>query len=249
MNLALQRNFEIPMRALIRSILFLSILLLPFTTIAHGYWFEIEGSHKLNEPVTVKLYFGDFPAGIRSSGQALDKVKDITVSVAAPGAEKQQIVMKQTPDYWEGSFTPKTEGTYEITGINDIREVQDWTKHELGIVRPIQYMKVNYAVGDARTQQASANFIDMAITEVKSNNYTLHITKGGKLLAKQKILLSSFGGKEYTVETNAKGDANIELENAALYVFSIDWIDKTQGTFKDKKYETVRHRLDVSLYK
>lgn len=237
------------MRPAIKFFFSVCMILLPFLANAHGYWFETEGSHKANEPVTIKLYFGDFPAGIRSNGQALDKVKDIKVYVTTPGGDKQQVAMKQTPDYWEGSYTPQADGTYEITGINDVRDVQDWTKHNLGIVRPIQYMEVLYTVGNVATKPAATQFIDLAISETSANNYTLHVTKKGKPIASQKILLSSFGGEEHTVETDARGNATVALENPALYVFSIDWIDTKSGKFNGKKYETVRHRLDVSMYK
>jgi len=124
----------------------IAVLCLPFGVWAHGYWIETEGTHKPGAAVVVKLYFGDYVAGERLSGKTLDKMKDIKVFVTTPKGDRQQVEMKQGEHYWEGVFLPQGDGAYLLTGINDVREVQDWTKHNLGIVRPIQYLQAVYTV-------------------------------------------------------------------------------------------------------
>ncbi len=232
-----------------RILTIICIALLPFTAIAHGYWLETEGPHKAKKETTVKLYFGDYTAGEKVSGKSLDKMKDIKMSVITPAGEKQSIEMKQQEAYWEGTFTPQTDGTYEITGINDEREVQDWTKHHLGIVRPIQYLKTQYQVGKKATPAQAPLFLDVAIAQTSAKNYEVSIRKNGAPLEAQEVLLAAYGQKERVFNTDVNGKVVFNIDNPAWYVLSTEWIDKTPGEFKQKAYKTVRHRLDVSLGK
>lgn len=237
------------MRSLARLFTTIAIVLLPFMSNAHGYWIETEGNHKANEIVTVKMYYGDYPAGEKLSGKSLDRMKDIKVFVTNKNGGKQEIAMKQTNNYWEGTFTPSADGVYEITGVNDVREVQDWTKHNLGITRPVQYLKAVYMVGAGKAGKDEPLFLDIKIKSTKDGNYEAVITKDSKPLAAQKVIMSAYGAEELELTTDKKGKTAFRLVNPGLYIISIDWIDNTPGEFKGKKYETVRHRLDYSVYK
>lgn len=222
-------------------------LLLPFITTAHGYWIELQGTHKINEPVTIQLYYGEYSLGERMSGKYLDKMKDIKVYVQLADGKKTQITMQQTDSFWAGSFTPTSNGTYVITGINDVRDVQDWTKHNLGITRPVQYLKAYYTV-QKHKQNKSQLPLDLSVKNRSKGKFELTVLKNGEPIPEQKLLIASSddGAEEYTTDT--KGKLVVTLKNIGLYIISIDWIDQTPGSFNDKQYETVRHRLDYSLY-
>jgi hypothetical protein len=88
----------------------------------------------------------------------------------------------------------------------------------------------------------------MNISKTAANNYEVAVTKNGKKLAEQSINIASYGGGEKAVTTDKKGKATVTLEKPGVHVLSVEWIDKTPGEFKGKKYETVRHILDYSLY-
>ena len=214
--------------------------------LAHGYWLELEGSHKVDKSFTIKMYYGDYPVGERLSGKTLNKMKDIKVLVITPAGEKQSVAMTQRKDYWEGQFIPTTKGSYVIVGINEEREVQDWTKHHLGITRPVQYLKYRYDVG-TQTGLSSGLFLDATLTKLSRKKYEVLLTKDGKPLPRQKLVVAEFDNGEEHYQTDKQGRVNILLENPGLYIFSVDWIDTRPGNFKGKDYETVRHRLDVSF--
>ncbi len=224
------------------------IFMLPLTGWAHGYWIETEGTHKAKKQVTVKMFYGEYAAGERTSGTPLDKMKDITVFVTDTKGVKKQIEMKQGKDYWEGTFVPETDGVYEITGINDVRDVQDWTQHKLGVVRPIQYLKAFYQVGKKAASAGAPLFLDIVTKKISADSFEIGIVKDGAALASQDVTVASFGGEEQILTTDANGKAVVKLAKPALYILSVDWIDKTPGQFREKAYETVRHRLDYSLY-
>ncbi len=236
------------MNILSKLIIATALLLAPTTLMAHGYWIELEGNHKVNEPVTVKLVFGDYPAGERLTGKFLDKMKDINVYVQYGNNKREQIEMEQTNDCWIGTFTPSTSATYEVTGINDTRDVQDWTKHHLGVVRPIQYLKAYYQVGKSANEGGTNFLLDASIKKLANGKYEITVLKNGHPLPQQKIVISGYGNYNQEPTTSNDGRATIKLKKKGLHVMSIDWIDKTPGTYKNKKYETIRHRLDYSLY-
>lgn len=223
-----------------------ALSILSFQLSAHGYWIELEGNKKAGKQVSVKMYFGDYPVGERLSGKTLDKMKDINVYVITPDGEKQPIAMTQTNDCWQGSFTPATKGTYEVIGMNNEREVQDWTKHHLGITRPIQYLKVVYDAGKP-SEKKSSLYIDAQTKKAGKNNFEITLLKEGKAMAGQKFVIAEFDKGDTELTTNDEGKATFKAAAAGLYILSVDWIDATPGSFKGKNYETVRHRLDVSV--
>lgn len=202
----------------------------------------------MKEPVTIRLFFGEYNLGERLSGSTLDKMKDIKVFVRIPGGQQQPVAMQQLAGYWEGTFTPTAEGSYEISGINDEREVQDWNKHGLGIVRPVQYLKTVYQVGASVTPCSSSSLLDLVVNKTNPNTYTLQSFKNNTAFASAKILVMHPDGKETELSTDKDGRVIFIPGQAGLYLVSLEWIDTTPGQFKGKSYETVRHRLDFSLY-
>ncbi|RYD75376.1 MAG: hypothetical protein EOP53_16575 [Sphingobacteriales bacterium] len=213
---------------------------------AHTYWIQTEGSHKINELVQVKIYFGEYVTGEIMKGKALDKVKDIKLLVRFEGLEDMLLTMIQDSACWKGSFTPAQAGSYEIIGINDTREVQDWHKHGFGIVRPVQYLKTIYQVGAVATPQSNKAFLDI-VTQKKEDFYTLLVYKNRQPAAKTKFFISQPDGEEVPVETNEKGMVEYKPTSKGLYIIGIEWVDKTPGIFSGKEYTSIRYRLDASF--
>ncbi len=233
------------MQKLIAALL---IICLPVLTQAHSYWIETSGSHKPGDPVTVKLYFGEYASREIMTGKALDKMKDISMFFQVNGGRKISLTMVQADSSWIGNFTPSAEGSYEITGINDVREVQDWTKHDLGIVRPVQYLKHIYQVGAGQTPQSANAFLDLQFQKTGDGNYTITVFKNGVLQPATRVIFTRPDGEDTILETDAGGKLSYKASEAGLYMVIVEWIDKAPGQFKGKHYTTVRHRLDFSFY-
>lgn len=236
------------MRKIVR---YLSIMLLlsPLSVFAHGYWIELEGNHQAKQPLTVKLIFGEYHLAEKLSGNKLDRMKDIRVTIILPDGKQQSIEMKQLPECWQGTFIPETDGIYTILGINDEREVQDWTQHGLGIVRPIQYLKAVYEVGKPSGNNfVTAHLFDINIKKTGTGNYELYLSKDKKPVDTCYVTIVNPAGEEEEVKTDANGKATFSTKTDGLYLVGVEWIDKTPGSFKGKEYKTVRHKLDYSLY-
>ncbi|HEX2627770.1 MAG TPA: DUF4198 domain-containing protein [Chitinophagaceae bacterium] len=230
---------------------YLSIILVlsPLNVLAHGYWIELEGNHQVKQTCTIKLIFGEYHLAEKLSGNKLDRMKDIRVTVVLPNGKQQTIAMKQLPECWQGTFIPETDGIYAVLGINDEREVQDWTQHGLGIVRPIQYLKAVYEVGKtAKNNSVIGHLFDIDITKNNTGNYELYLSKDKKPVDTCYIAIVNPAGEEEEAKTDVNGKATFTTKADGLYLISIEWIDKTPGSFKGKEYKTIRHRIDYSLY-
>lgn len=223
------------------------ILLFSINAKAHTYWVTTEGSHRVNEWVKIKIYFGEYVTGELLSGKALDKIKDIKILVRISGEADNFIEMVQDTGFWEGSFVPHKEGSYEIIGLNNTREVQDWTKHGFGIVRPVQYLKHVYQVGNLATQQSSSAFFDITLNQLNDSIYSGKIFKNNSVAAHCKFFISTPNGDETAYETDQHGNYTFTATKPGLYLIGIDWIDNTKAVFKGKPYNSTRHRMDASI--
>ncbi|MDZ7933551.1 MAG: DUF4198 domain-containing protein [Emticicia sp.] len=224
------------------------LIFLPFLSIAHGYWLETKGSGKVGEPVKVLLYYGEYASEIREKGNKLDKMADILVSVIDPKGEKMAIKMTQTETHWEGDFTPTEEGNYQIIGVNDTREVQDWHKHKLGITRPVQFVRTNYLAGNAEfSSSKSTQFLDL-IANKQGEFIAFTAFKDNVPLTKTSIKIINPHSWEKTKISNERGKITFLPTVKGMYLVEVEWIDKTPGVFKGKPYETIRYKSETSVF-
>ncbi|MBD2699111.1 DUF4198 domain-containing protein [Spirosoma sp. BT702] len=225
--------------------LFTLLFLAPCLAQAHGYWIELKGSGKVNEPVQVQLFFGEYSHGLREKGATLGKMSDISVFVRDADGNQTPVVMTQTDTHWQGEFTPKKDGYYQILGLNDKRDVQDWTKRGFGIVRPVQYLRADYVVGNTE-RSATAQVLDV-VANPQENTVGLRVFKDKKAYANTSVRIVNPDGWERVCDTNEQGRASFVPNKKGLYVVELEWIDKTPGTFNNKPYDTIRHRCDVTF--
>jgi uncharacterized GH25 family protein len=222
-------------------------ILLPFLSMAHGYWLETKGSGKVNEPVKIMLFYGEYSSEIRERGSKLDKMVEILVSVLDVDGNKSAIKMTQTDTNWEGFYTPTKEGNYQILGINDTREVQDFTKHNLGITRPIQFVRTNYLVGNTPLAMSkNPQFLDI-IPSIQGEFIALTAYKDNLPLNKMKVTITNPQSWTKTKTTNEKGRVTFLPTGKGMYLVEIEWIDKTTGTFKGKDYDSIRYKSETTI--
>ncbi|PLK43714.1 DUF4198 domain-containing protein [Emticicia sp. TH156] len=224
----------------------LAFILMPYVLQAHGYWLEVKGSGKPGEPARIQIYYGEYVNQGRMKGKSLDKMNEIKLFVIDEAGNRQDIPIKQTETHWEGTFTPATEGNYQILGINETREVQDWHKHNLGIVRPMQYLRTNYKVGKGAVQAKSVNYFDIVATE-SDNGINLTAFKNNVPADKAKLTIISPDGWEKVKITTEKGRASFVPNTKGVYLIEAEWIDKTPGTYQDKPYESVRYHTETTI--
>ena len=179
-------------------------------------------------------------------GKSLDKMNEIKLFVIDEAGNRIDVPTVQTETHWEGTFTPKTEGNYQIMGVNETREVQDWVKHNLGIVRPMQYLRTNYAVGNATAATKPNNYLDIIATE-SDNGINLNAFKNNVPADKAKLTIISPDGWEKVKMTSERGRTSFVPNAKGVYLIEAEWIDKTPGTYKDKPYESIRYHSETTI--
>jgi hypothetical protein len=224
----------------------LALLLLPFLSEAHGYWLEVKGSGKVGEPAKIQIFYGEYLNQGRMKGKSLDKMNEIKLFVIDEAGNRIDVPTVQTETHWEGTFTPKAEGNYQVMGINETREVQDWVKHNLGIVRPMQYLRTNFIVGKATAAAKPNNYFDIIATESDSG-INLNAFKNSIPADKAKLTIISPDGWEKVKVTSEKGRASFIPNTKGIYLIEAEWIDKTPGVFKDKPYESIRYHSETTI--
>lgn len=223
-----------------------ALMLMPFLTEAHGYWLEVKGSGKVGEPAKIQIFYGEYVNKGRMKGKFLDKMNEIKIFVIDGAGNRTDVPTVQTETHWEGVFTPKAEGNYQIMGVNETREVQDWAKHNLGVVRPMQYLRTNYAVGKVNAAASPGNYFDIIASE-SDNGINLSAFKNNIPADKAKLTVISPDGWEKVKITSERGRASFVPVSKGIYLIEAEWIDKTPGTYKDKPYESIRYHADTTI--
>ena len=224
----------------------LALMLMPFFSMAHGYWLEVKGSGKVGEAAKIQIYYGEYVNQGRMKGKSLDKMNEIKLFVIDEAGNRTEVPTVQTETHWEGTFTPKAEGNYQVLGINETREVQDWHKHNLGIVRPMQYLRTNYKVGSGAIMAKAVNHFDIVATEA-DNGINLIAFKNNAPADKAKLTIISPDGWEKVKITTERGRTSFVPNTKGVYLIEAEWIDKTPGTYKDKPYESVRYHTETTI--
>lgn len=224
----------------------LALMLMPFLTMAHGYWLEVKGSGKVGEAAKIQIFYGEYNNQGRMKGKSLDKMNEIKLFVLDEAGNRIDVPTVQTETHWEGTFTPKTEGNYQILGINETREVQDWAKHNLGVVRPMQYLRTNYAVGKTTAANKPSNYFDLIAAET-DNGINVTAFKNNAPADKAKVTVISPDGWEKVKVTSERGRTSFVPNTKGIYLIEAEWIDKTPGTYKDKPYESIRYHTETTI--
>lgn len=243
-------------------------LLITLLAVAHHYWLEIPASGKVGEETAIQLFFGEYGHGIREKADKhLETMRLFKVSVISDKNEIISLDANKVADCcFSAQFKPAKAGFYQILAVNDTREVQDWSKHGLGIVRPIEYMRTSYVAFDKKyegAQQLSLSpktYIDIVPRYPKNEKglYTntfdtgekvvLTAFKEGKPWAKTPVSITNPKGWKKMVYTEADGQITFMPDGKGTYLVELDFRDATPGNYKGAAYEKVRHKFCLTLH-
>lgn len=220
---------------------------LPFISQASAYWMDVKGSGKLNQPVSIKIYYGNIEeSGIRKplAGTELMLTGEFRISIVDGKGERKSIPIALKGDCWEGTFTPRQKGVYQILGINDTHPVVDRSKTGGKNVLPIDYLCAAYHVEDTGGVLKPVQFLDIIIARknklvlVKAFNNGVKAPDGTKI----RVFNPENWEKELSIDEN--GEAVFLPTMKGLYIIREDWTDPTPGTYKGISYTSIRHRCN-----
>jgi len=229
-----------------QTIATLLLITLPMLAFAHGYWLELSGNGKPGTEVTVKIFFGEYENNLREKGASLGGMKDFRAYYLDASGGQQPLTLTQTETCWEGKFTPAKLGRYQVVATNDTRDVQDWTKYGMGVVRPIEYLRADYMAGNA--PDVTAPLTDLDVMARQSDGQLLLTAFTKKVpVAKTKLTVLNPQGWEKTLTTGPDGTARFTPSGPGLYIVEAEQVDKIPGQYRDKAYAAVRSKYALTI--
>ncbi len=237
------------------KIFFLSFSLFGLSEIAaaHYIWIEAPFQWKEGKADTIKLFYGEYAEGGREqAGKRLEEMNGLAAWVVTPAGVKRPLVLKKMKNHFSAIYIPKSEGQYEIVLSNVEREIVDWTKYDVGIVRPTHYAHQTFFVGNKTTTGANDLDLQFKIMPVKlHSSYAVNqpiqlklIFDNKDLKGKIMVYAPNTWMKEVEIE---KGLYTFTPLEEGRYIIESIYKEKIPGIFKEKEYEAIRHRTVVTI--
>lgn len=227
-----------------------ALLSFPFLSHASGYWLDIKGSGKVNEPVKIQVCYGvvdDLSIRHREKGTELALVGDFKISIIDSKGERVNVTIYPKADCWEATYIPHEKGVYQILGMNSIHPVVDRSKTGGKNILPIDYLCTAYNVEDQSAVVKPVQFLDI-ITRQEGKLLVIKVFNNNSFAntsTKLRVFNPENWEKELSVDEH--GEAVFMPTMKGLYVIRQDWVDPTPGTYKGVSYTSIRHRCNYCL--
>nr|WP_293834308.1 DUF4198 domain-containing protein [uncultured Arsenicibacter sp.] len=166
-----------------------------------------------------------------------------------PDGTTEPLTLSPADNCYQAQFIPRRAGTYQALLVNDTRAVQDWTKHNLGIVRPREYLRAICQIGGGMLSAKPVFYLDITPQSkpVAGKAATVLITKDGAAYANAPVKLTMPDGKQSKLTADANGLLTLTSTGAGQYVLDVDFMDKTPGKYQDKDYQAIRNKMALTL--
>lgn len=215
--------------ALLASVLF------SLPAAAHYLWIEVE------KPGEVRVNYGEFnEAVIEKAGARLDERDGIEGWAPGPDSAKTPLVFEKKPDH----FATRLPAGAAWVVAQDLKGiVMDWTKHGIGVVKPMFYARA--ATGSS--QEAAPPVLALDIVPVAGEALTYQVFFQGKPLAGAKgfTYAPNLWMREFATDEN--GRFTITTPWTGRYVLELIHLEKSPGEFQGVAYEALRHRATFSF--
>lgn len=206
---------------------------------AHYLWVETVEQKDKNNTVRLDVYYGEFEESLReTAGGRLDEVTTIEANPHAKFDKKE--------DHFETFIPLNLLPDSAIVQIQELdRPVKDWTKYDIGVVKPNYYVSAYYPV-------SRKNTLELKVPEHKMTLGIYPISLGkeivvkvffkGEVLPGAKVNVHAPNGWSKEFKTDPSGMARFSLPWTGQYVLEVIHAEKTPGQFKGATYEAIRHR-------
>ncbi|MFO0705963.1 MAG: DUF4198 domain-containing protein [Nitrospira sp.] len=233
---------------------------------AHFMWIETSGPAAPGKEYPLTVYFGEYAEFLREeAGGRLDTLDGVVLRVMDPQRKQHDIPLTKEQNRFAGLLPSCLPGRYAVTAYQRQASVQDLTKHDMGVVKPMFYARtefVCYADGRVGERQPSpqpeleleilplSHGLDLAHTMLASRvggEVVVQVLYKGQPLASRQVLVHSPIGWDKELHTDAQGIAAFSPVWAGRYVVEVEYQEKTPGQYKDRPYEAVRHRATLAV--
>ncbi|QNK64659.1 hypothetical protein H7F33_09355 [Pedobacter sp. PAMC26386] len=230
--------------------LLLLLAFLPLLSQAHGYWLDIIGSGKVNQPVQIQICFGEidvYSIRHRETGSELSQLGDFKITIIDERGKITNVQIQPKTDCWEGTFVPKEKGTYQILGINESLPVVDRSKTGGKNVRPIDYLCAAYNVEHTGYISKPVQFLDILTATRDKLIIVKAFNNGNPVNNHTKLRVFNPENWEKSLDTDEHGEAAFMPSMKGLYIIRQDYTVSKADTYKGIPYTSVRYRCNYCL--
>lgn len=256
-----------------KSLFVLVFTVLTTSVLGHGIWIEIVNKGPVGKEATVHLYFGEINHGVKEKGMKWyggDMFKDYKAVVKPHGTTVgKTLTLSASETSMLAKFTPKVPGIYQIVALNEDSPVRDLTKHGMGMLKDISYLRTTFEATSRRQKQEGRIDLSPMVKydivpfpakngygEYDSHRSTWRVNErvyatfyvDFKPAADQEIKITSPDGWSVTRKTNKEGEFNFTPYKKGVYLATYQSKKKVGGTFNGKKYDMSRIKATVLLH-
>lgn len=217
---------------------------------AHGYWFDVVGTGKINSPVKIQIAYGEideFGKRNRETGDELTLVGMFKLFVMDQDGHRQDLSLKPERDCWEASFLPTKRGNFRILAINETLPVVDRSAVKGKSVRPVDFLCTDYLVETADVTTHSYQFLDIICTANGPLISAKIFKEKMPVDSLTKIRVFNPENWEKNLSTDAEGSVSFAPTMKGLYIIRQDWTEPKGGNYKGVQYSAIRYRCNYCL--
>jgi len=237
-----------------RFFLFLITFFISYCGFAHYIWIESPNISKVGKEIKVKILYGEYNEGRQEvKGGRLEELDGIVFWAIGPNGEKEELEVHMETKYYQVKFTPTKKGRYTFIATNNVREVVDWSNHNIGVVRPVYYASTQINVSNISSKNSinTALYPELTMIPQSSKDKSkpqFKLLFNNKPLANAKI--SVHAPKEWSkdYETDSNGFFTFDSLCNGQYVIECIYKEEKTGVYKGKKYEASRHRATFTHF-
>ena len=218
-----------------RSLLpLLGLICLPLAARAHYLWIESDS------PAESRVYFGEVAEGVREkAGGRLDERDATQAQLEQEGKAATPLSLAKKDDHFLISAKDAT-GWIVVQDLTS--PVKDWTKSDIGIVKPMFYARA--AVANKPTAAKPTLTLDVIADPAKPQEVQVFFKQ--QPLPKAKVLVSAPNSWTKELEADDSGKVTIATPWPGRYVVEVIYKERVPGEFQGTKYEAIRHRATLT---
>ena len=221
---------------LIRVSLVLTGLFHTLPAAAHYMWIERD---EMNH---ARLYFGEYQDQEKEvTGGRLDEIKGPQAWLLDANGKRQELKVIRKGNHFDLGMTSNR--TSPLIAEELGYEVKDWTKHGIGIVKPMFYTRFSPLL--RRSTPKPELVLDILPESGSPNAFIVYLRNAPLAKAKLMVYAPNFWMQERHTDEN--GRVSITTPWSGQYVLEVIHLERQPGEFKGQKFEAFRHRTTLNF--
>jgi hypothetical protein len=203
---------------------------------AHYIWIERD------ETLHARLYFGEYQEQEREvSGGRLDEIKGPRAWLLDESSKRQEIKVARKDNHFDFGVIPNRVSPVIAEELG--YEVKDWSKHGIGIVKPMFYARFSPLLRRAAAKPELV--LDILPENGEPNSFIVYFRNAPLAKAKIMIYAPNFWMQEHPTDEN--GRVKITTPWPGQYVLEVINVEKQPGEFQGQKFDAFRHRATLTF--